>query len=394
MKNSAPAVLLGLPCTSLPVARSLGRKGIEVFGIDQDPNAIGAKSRYVKFLGVAAGDEDLLKTLLGFAQRRGSKGVLFPFSDEHLIFLSRNKERLSGSFLFPTPNERPLERLVSKDSMNAIFTALGISIPKSVVLKKDATHELDDFKLAFPVVIKPNLHAKWINDPEVVKGIGFRKTLLIDDLPSLKKYIGLLNKYDTILAQEFVPGKSENLYYYVGYRNRDGQMLASFVGRKLRTFPDLFGSECFLQSVHNPDLCKQAEEILGKLNYVGPAGLDFKFDARDQRFKLIEINCRFGISDGLPVACGVDLPYIYYQDAQGMNPPAKLDYKENVYWCWFEKEMEWFRAYRSRDGFTKLKWCAHFLLNRYSYALFAKDDVKPFMHTTAGLIRRALGRIK
>lgn len=388
MKKSAPAVLLGLSHTSLPVARSLGRRGISVFGMDKDQSRIGAKSRYIQFLNAPADEEALLKALIDFAESQGSKSVLFPFSDEYLLFISRNEDKLSRHFWFPHSNEWPLERLISKETMANTFKELGVLSPKSAVLRKDSPDELKSFNLVFPIVMKPNFHEKWLNDPEVVKNIGTRKVLLIDDLPSLEKYCRLLGRYDKIVAQEFIPGKTENLYYYVGYRNGRGRMLVSFVGRKRRTFPDGFGSECFLQSVHHPDLCKLGEEILGKLNYVGPAGLDFKFDARDQRYKLIEINCRLGISDGLLVTCGVEVPYIYYRDVQGMSVEAQLEYRKNVYWCWLEKEIDWFLEYRSRDGYTPLRWLKHFLSNPYSYAAYAKDDLGPFFFVIAGIVRR------
>lgn len=386
--NPAPAVLLGLYYMGLAAARSLGRKGIPVFGIDKDPDRIGAKSRYLTFLGSPSDDGALLETLLDFGKSCRSKSVLFPFTDDYLIFISRNREVLSRYYWFPYPNDRPLEHLVSKDTMSAIFKELGISSPERMVLAKDSIGELKDFRLAFPVVIKPNFHAKWLGDPDVIKNIGTRKTLLISDFAALERYCSLLTRYDTIIVQEFVPGKTENLYYYVGYRNAEGEMLASFVGKKLRTFPDMFGSESLLQSVHHSSLRKLGDEVLRKLNYVGPAGLDFKFDARDQTYKLIEINCRLGISDGLLVDCGVDIPYLYYADVQGMAPRSQLDYKQNVYWCWFARDMEWFREYRARDGYTKWGWIAHFLLNTYSHPVYTRDDLKPAFCAAAGFLKK------
>jgi predicted ATP-grasp superfamily ATP-dependent carboligase len=390
MKESAPAVLLGLSFMGLAVARSLGRRGIPVFGIDKHRNRVGAKSRYVQYLGSPADDESLREVLLEFGRSRDSKSVLFPFTDEYLVFISRNKEALERFFWFPSPNERSLEDLVAKESMAAIFRELGILTPGSTVLRQGSVDELEHFKLNFPVVIKPDLHGKWLNDPEVIKNIGVRKALLVDNLASLKDYCSLLGRYDTIVAQEFIPGKTENLYYYVGYRNTKGQILVSFVGRKLRTLPDMFGSESLLQSVQRPDLCKIGEEILNKLNYAGPAGLDFKFDARDQTYKLIEINCRLGISDGLLMTCGIDIPFIYYQDVQGGAPRPELEYKSDVYWCWIEKDIEWFQRYQPLDGFTRLKSCAHFLFNKYSYPVYASDDLKPIVSLMVGGLKRLM----
>jgi predicted ATP-grasp superfamily ATP-dependent carboligase len=212
--------------------------------------------------------------------------------------------------------------------------------------------------------------------------------LVIDDLPTLKKYYKILRRHDTIIVQEFIPGQTGNLYYYVGYRSSRGEILVSFVARKLRTFPDTIGSECYLQSVHNSHLCKLGERILNKLNYEGPAGIDFKFDYRTRTFRVIEINCRLGISDGLLVTCGVDIPFIYYRDAQARTVLPELGYRENVYWWWFEKDVEWFREYRSRDGFSRFGLCRDLFRNKYSYAVYARDDLRPFSYMIWSLVRR------
>jgi predicted ATP-grasp superfamily ATP-dependent carboligase len=393
MEEFPSAVLLYLSCTCLPVARSLGRRGISVFGIDKNKGHIGTKSRYIEFLGSPVDDEDLLKILLDFAARNQTKAVLYPLNDEYLLFLSRHKDKLSRHFWFPYPKECSLEQLVSKESMAAIFRALGISMPYTVVLREDSINELEYVGLTFPVLIKPNLQQRWLDNRDVTGNIGNRKVLLVNDLSSLKEYYRVLSKYDTVIAQEFIPGETKNLYYYVGYRNNRGEILVSFVGRKLRTFPDTMGSESFLQSIHNPRLCKLGEEILNKLNYVGPAGIDFKFDVRDQGFKVIEINCRLGISDGLPVTCGVDIPYIYYRDVQGMTVQPELEYKDNVYWWWFEKDIDWFREYKSKDGFTKSKLLKDFLTAKYSYAVYAGDDLRPFSYMVGNLVRRFLRKV-
>ncbi len=388
MARAPSALLMGLSYTSLPVARCLGRKGIPVVGIDNAPGGIARRSRYVRVLDSPSDDAELMPSLVRFAKAQEAKPVLFAFSDEYLVFVSRNREELSHHFSFPYPRDLLLEQLVSKETMGRILGELGVSMPRTVVLRPGWGGARDSHGLSFPLVIKPIFHSRWLGDPAVVKAIGARKALLVEDNETLHRLYALLGVYGDIVAQEFVPGRTENLYYYVGYRSRNGQALVSFVGRKLRTLPDMFGSETFLQSVGKPEICELGEQILDKLGYVGPAGLDFKFDARDKTYKLIEINCRLGISDGILISAGVDIPYIYYQDSQGLPVGPAREYQQNVYWCWVGRDLEWFREYGTRDGFTVGGWLKHFLLNRYSFPVGAKDDPGPFLYALMAAIKR------
>ncbi len=55
---------------------------------------------------------------------------------------------------------------------------------------------------------------------------------------------------------------------------------------------------------------------------VGPAGLDIIRSAADGKLYLIEINYRFGLSDGLAIFAGVDIPRLAAAIAKGEEPRA------------------------------------------------------------------------
>src|SRR5262249_14708663 len=145
---------------SLVVARSLGRRGIPVFGIDKDKNRIGVKSRYIRFLHAPLEDEGLLDLLLNFAAKSDSTPVLYVMEDQYLLFLSRHMEKLRASLSFPYLDGRLLRRLVLKQSMARVFRAANISIPTTAVLDGSSPKDLANLGLTFPLLIKPNLHER------------------------------------------------------------------------------------------------------------------------------------------------------------------------------------------------------------------------------------------
>jgi len=390
MQKALPVMILNLFYPALTVARSLGRKGIKVFGIDSNKSNIGVKSRYITYLNAPYREKSLINFLLNFAAKHKTKFVLFPLSDDFLLFVSHYEKELSSYYLFPSPTKIPLKTFILKSEAISIFEKLNIPIPKTVVLKK-YFKETDIANLSFPIVLKPDLHERWLNNPIVRSIIGpGNKVILITNITTCKKLCQKLLQYDTIVAQEYIPGTTENLYYYVGYRNVSGKVIVSFIGRKLRTLPDTLGSETLIESIHHPELCKLGEKILSKLNYRGPAGIDFKFDPRDCTFKVIEINFRIGISDELLLCCGIDLPYIYYLDSQGLNTSSYKTYKTGVVWYWFEKDLEWYREYRKKKAISTYSWLKHWSVKKHAHAAFAKDDLKPFFYMLLNLSKRYL----
>ena len=81
-QNEKPiAFVLDMGCTGLGIARSLGRAGVPVVGVDFIPNFSGLSSRYCR--PVFSPDplmfpEGTLKVLLGEGKKLAERGVIFP----------------------------------------------------------------------------------------------------------------------------------------------------------------------------------------------------------------------------------------------------------------------------------------------------------------------------
>jgi predicted ATP-grasp superfamily ATP-dependent carboligase len=123
-----------------------------------------------------------------------------------------------------------------------------------------------------------------------------------------------------------------------------------------------------------PEIVDAALSLLREFGYFGLSQVEFKRDARDGRFRLMEINPRLWQWHGLAGACGVDLPRIAYSDLTGATPPEA-----------------------AMDGFGK-RWAITLLpgerplLPRPPYvdAVFARDDPKPGLVHLARVVRSAL----
>ncbi|MCP4608617.1 MAG: hypothetical protein GY845_07875 [Planctomycetes bacterium] len=129
------AIVLSMGLTGLGVTRSLGRQGIEVYGIDEESAAMAFSSKYCKkafvFPSPVAHPEECLAKFVELGQNLDGKAVLLPTSDYYVSFVSRFRNELSNYFLFNIPEPSILEILVDKSKQYELAEKMGILIPKT-----------------------------------------------------------------------------------------------------------------------------------------------------------------------------------------------------------------------------------------------------------------------
>lgn len=384
-----PVVLLDTFYASLDVARSLGRRGVPVYALDANGPRIGARSRYVEYMGTPRDAEETVRRLTAIREDMAADPVLIPLSDANLLLLDKYDHRLREHYLYPRPGSHSYSSRVSKTGLVRMLEDIEVSVPGTKLVQGSPAHDFAE-SLEFPVIVKPEFHDRWLQNEEVADRIGTRKVLLVTDRDELLQHVEALHEFDDLVIQEYVPGPTENLFYFVGYRGQDGDIHASFVGQKIRTLPEGLGSETLLRSVRCGRVRAVGETILRETDHVGIAGIDVKLDARDGRHKVIEVNWRMGLSDGLAVACGEDLPFLYYRDVQGRPMPGnESSYRTGRYWCWLSKDVEWMIQHRESRDVSIGQWVRSHCEFRPMYAGLASDDPSPFLRELSVAARSA-----
>jgi predicted ATP-grasp superfamily ATP-dependent carboligase len=118
-----------------------------------------------------------------------------------------------------------------------------------------------------------------------------------------------------VLVQEEIEGPSSALYSLGVYMTRAGHAAAAFTAQKLAQVPADFGDGLIVRATRAPELIALGARALRHFGYHGIADIEFKWDAREGVFKLLDINPRIWPWIHLPTACGVNLPYAAYLDA-------------------------------------------------------------------------------
>jgi predicted ATP-grasp superfamily ATP-dependent carboligase len=90
------------------------------------------------------------------------------------------------------------------------------------------------------------------------------------------------------------------------------------VVRRWRQYPPEFGRwSTYVETIDLPVLERQSEEFLRAIDYYGLVELEYKQDARDGRYKLLDVNARAWAYHSLGYARASTSPALLYADATG-----------------------------------------------------------------------------
>lgn len=328
------AIVLGGAHGSLEIVRSLGRRGIPIWLVTAD-NPLASLSRYAdqSFRWRGPRDDGALAFLTELAHRHGLNGwVLFAGSDDDVWFVAQNHTALTTLFTLTTPAWDKIRWTHDKRAMNARAGELGISHP--LTRQARSCDELKSLGMSFPVILKPAaregrnafVDAKaWRADDEITLGARYDEA---------KALVGA----DTIMIQELIPGGGETQFSYAAVWNR-GKPVASLVAQRRRQYPVEFGfTSTYVVTIEQPQVEAEACRFLASLDYSGLVEVEFKYDARDRRYKILDVNPRAWSWLALGAAAGVDFPFLQWRLAIGEEIAPRVA-SVGARWFYFSRDL-------------------------------------------------------
>jgi D-aspartate ligase len=120
------------------------------------------------------------------------------------------------------------------------------------------------------------------------------------------------------LVQEYIPGGAAADWIFNGCFDRSSACLFRGTGLKLRQLPVGTGAATLGVSLPNAVVEDVSVSLVRAMHYTGMIDVDYRFDYRDGRYKLLDVNPRIGASFRLFVAeDGTDVLRAHYLDATG-----------------------------------------------------------------------------
>jgi predicted ATP-grasp superfamily ATP-dependent carboligase len=309
-------VVLGGDSQGLGIARSLGRHGIPVCVID-DETSISRVSRFVDHtvrVGDMRGESSLLDALELAHKRFGLSGwVLYPTRDENVAALAANRSALARDFRVPTPDLTSIRHVWDKRETYRLAEQLSVPIPRTWFPRSEA--DVAAIDIDGPLVLKPAIKEHFFYATHVKAWRADTRAELADAFRRTAKIVG----DGEVIVQEMIPGGGNEQYAYCSFF-RDGNSVASMTVRRRRQHPSDFGrASTYVETVSLPQLREPAITFLRAIDYYGLVELEFKRDARDGVYKLLDVNARTWGYHSLGSSAGVDFPYLLFRDQLGQG---------------------------------------------------------------------------
>ncbi len=126
---------------------------------------------------------------------------------------------------------------------------------------------------------------------------------LIERYREAAKLVG----HENVVVQELVPGGGEAQFSYAALWHQ-GKPVAELTARRTRQYPiDFSYTSTFVEIAGNDRVKVAATALLTAVAFEGLVEVEFKFDARDQLFKVLDVNPRAWSWLALCDAAGVNL---------------------------------------------------------------------------------------
>ncbi len=382
------ALVIGGNRLALGVVRSLGRRGIATWVL-VDEQSIAAFSRYAaRGLPWPYDDREAqCGFLLDLADRYRLDGwVLFPSGERETVLIAQNHDLLSRRYLLTTPPWEVTRWACDKRLAYELADRVGVALPWTRY--PAGREELEALNCPFPVVLKP---------AQKVEGSYFArvKALRADDRREL------LSQYDhacrmsepgTVMVQELIPGDGEAQFSFAALCS-GGQVIASLAARRARQWPVDFGvASSYVETIAGRAVEDAGTRLLRAMNYTGIAEIEFKFDRRIGKYKLLDVNPRVWGWHSIGPRAGVDFPYLLWRMVHGL-PVEEVRGRTGVRWIRFGTDV--LASYQLlRRGRLSVGAYLQSLLGNPEPALLAADDPMPplidLLAQSLALLRRRM----
>lgn len=242
--------------------------------------------------------------------------VLWPSNDAELFAVVRNRQ------LFDSVGTRlaapSFDSLVNcADKYSVLQAAQSVGFPVMPAIACESVDSASDWLQAHrpPYVVK----SRWSTNSNGV-------ALCLNEKKALAAASDLIARGQSAILQEYIPGNKEvSLHFLLG---PGGEPLTEFALRKLRHLAPSYSTAVQVEAM--PKELDMAPRLLQRLGLTGFCVVQTRFDERDRKHKLIEINARFGTNSRILFAMSPDLAWLSALVAAGRGLEVARQHAEAI----------------------------------------------------------------
>jgi predicted ATP-grasp superfamily ATP-dependent carboligase len=305
--------------------RTLGRLGVPVHAVVESRTAPVAASRYLRGRYVwpttgAEPEDRLVAGVLGIArrlrERTGRAALALPTDDEAAVLLAEHAETFAPYLVAPQVPAALPRTLAGKQSLHDLCRAHDVPTPRSLL---PASYEE---LLAAPGLTYP-LVAKNADPYHRLRAPAVGATTLLRDPAELRALAEPWQEaLPRVLLQEYLPREHAEDWIAHLYCSADPANDVVFTGVKVRSWPPRGGVTAHAYAAPNQELAELSLRLCRAVGFRGIGDLDWRYDRRDGRYKLLDFNPRLGAQFRLfETDTGLDVVRALHLDLTGRSVP-------------------------------------------------------------------------
>ncbi|MBR3897700.1 MAG: ATP-grasp domain-containing protein [Bacilli bacterium] len=238
------------------------------------------------------------------------KIVCISSNETYARYLVANADKLDKRIVYNYVDLEFLDSLMMKDKFYETYRNSGL-LPKTIIYNLDDELNID---FDFPVIIKPS-NVITFNHIDFEGKKKIYKLNNIEEVNETINYFKNSDYNDTLIIQEFIPGDDSSLFDGVIYSNSKGKcefFALAQIGLQEHTSNMVGNAACLINNFNtnnddNKEIINTFKNFMEKINFKGLAELDIKYDYRDKKYKILEINARQGRCSYYVSAAGFNL---------------------------------------------------------------------------------------
>lgn len=283
-------------------------------GIELHPN-LGEPETFVGFL----------KEIAAKYGKTNKKLLLIGTNDLYVRLIIENADELRKYYLFNYIDETLMNDLLVKSNFYKICAEHGIDAPKTYFYSCVDQNPFAE-EVTFPVIIKPSNGVEYYKNPFA----GMQKVYKVEsdeEIQSVIIEIKASGYKEELIIQDYIPGDDTYMWDSVFYVNSNGQSELITFAQVVLQEPTVtaIGNYTAIITRYNEELMMKLKGFLEAINYVGYANFDLKYDHRDGKFKVFEVNIRQGRSSYYITDCGHNMAKYFVDDLiHGEQKPLTL----------------------------------------------------------------------
>lgn len=326
--KSAVILVYGVVGSVLTICRELKRcNELETYVVCINSNyrPIFKVSRYVDHVDQLSANnaDELLVQMQAWYSRYVfvEKPVLYCTDDRNCRLVNKRRTWYDENFELTFPAYPIIEAFTQKGVAEIEAEKCGLLIPRSKIvhLQEDLCEIKSVF--SFPVILKPC-------SSDMRKGLTFGKAKILSKDEFEGYCLPMVLAGATFICQEYIPGSDEKTFFYLFFRDIQGNIIESMGIKQLQSPPGQ-GIMAVGKTLFNETISKISRNFLNELKYNGIGGIEYK--EYNGRYYFIEMNVRVEAIIYIPEISGVSICESSYKGRVDRNSSPSIQKDGMIY---------------------------------------------------------------